>query len=133
MNHLATGDPDSGSPPQALDAAEPTREYLTFRLGDEEYGVDILKVQEILTETQLVHPYIGISLYHHPFAKPLVKAAFGTFVSGCSHELFEYDRRAQPPSSQPSEPQPLNLSELSVRLNRPRNQPKTALTHSPTP
>lgn len=47
MNHLATGDPDSGSPPQALDAAEPTREYLTFRLGDEEYGVDILKVQEI--------------------------------------------------------------------------------------
>jgi len=95
--------------------------------------IPFLKVQEILTETQLVHPYIGISLYHHPFAKPLVKAAFGTFVSGCSHELFEYDRRAQPPSSQPSEPQPLNLSELSVRLNRPRNQPKTALTHSPTP
>lgn len=24
-----------------------TREYLTFRLGDEEYGIDILKVQEI--------------------------------------------------------------------------------------
>ena len=23
------------------------REYLTFRLGDEEYGIDILKVQEI--------------------------------------------------------------------------------------
>ncbi|PWN55014.1 chemotaxis protein CheW [Abyssibacter profundi] len=26
---------------------EPTQEFLTFRLGDEEYGVDILKVQEI--------------------------------------------------------------------------------------
>jgi purine-binding chemotaxis protein CheW len=25
----------------------PTKEYLTFRLGDEEYGIDILKVQEI--------------------------------------------------------------------------------------
>ena len=25
----------------------PAREYLTFRLGDEEYGIDILKVQEI--------------------------------------------------------------------------------------
>jgi purine-binding chemotaxis protein CheW len=27
--------------------AELAREYLTFRLGDEEYGIDILKVQEI--------------------------------------------------------------------------------------
>jgi purine-binding chemotaxis protein CheW len=27
--------------------AERPREYLTFRLGDEEYGIDILKVQEI--------------------------------------------------------------------------------------
>ncbi len=27
--------------------AAPGREYLTFRLGDEEYGVDILRVQEI--------------------------------------------------------------------------------------
>lgn len=26
---------------------EPSQEFLTFRLGDEEYGVDILKVQEI--------------------------------------------------------------------------------------
>jgi len=47
MNHLATGEPDRGSHPQTLDVAETTREYLTFRLGDEEYGVDILKVQEI--------------------------------------------------------------------------------------
>ena len=31
-----TGNKDSG-----------TREYLTFRLGEEEYGIDILKVQEI--------------------------------------------------------------------------------------
>ena len=30
-----TGNKDSG-----------TREYLTFRLGEEEYGIDILKVQE---------------------------------------------------------------------------------------
>ena len=28
-------------------AAEPAAEYLTFRLGEEEYGIDILKVQEI--------------------------------------------------------------------------------------
>jgi len=27
--------------------AERPREYLTFRLGEEEYGIDILKVQEI--------------------------------------------------------------------------------------
>jgi len=27
--------------------AAPAAEYLTFRLGDEEYGIDILKVQEI--------------------------------------------------------------------------------------
>ncbi len=31
---------------QAAGAARP-REYLTFRLGEEEYGIDILKVQEI--------------------------------------------------------------------------------------
>lgn len=38
----------------SLSVVEPTgvqstlaREYLTFRLGDEEYGIDILKVQEI--------------------------------------------------------------------------------------
>ena len=28
-------------------ATDSTREYLTFTLGDEEYGIDILKVQEI--------------------------------------------------------------------------------------
>jgi purine-binding chemotaxis protein CheW len=31
----------------AASAGSPTREYLTFRLGNEEYGIDILKVQEI--------------------------------------------------------------------------------------
>lgn len=31
----------------AESAANGTREYLTFRLGQEEYGIDILKVQEI--------------------------------------------------------------------------------------
>ena len=31
----------------AAGAANGAREYLTFRLGEEEYGIDILKVQEI--------------------------------------------------------------------------------------
>ena len=31
----------------AAGAAPAAREYLTFRLGEEEYGIDILKVQEI--------------------------------------------------------------------------------------
>ena len=30
-----------------LMSSSPAREYLTFRLGQEEYGIDILKVQEI--------------------------------------------------------------------------------------
>ncbi len=33
-------------------AAEPAAEYLTFRLGEEEYGIDILKVQEIRSYEQ---------------------------------------------------------------------------------
>ena len=33
-------------------AAAPAAEYLTFRLGDEEYGIDILKVQEIRSYEQ---------------------------------------------------------------------------------
>lgn len=33
--------------PGAVAEAGPDREFLTFRLGEEEYGVDILKVQEI--------------------------------------------------------------------------------------
>lgn len=32
---------------QAVAAGEGNREYLTFTLGDEEYGIDILNVQEI--------------------------------------------------------------------------------------
>jgi purine-binding chemotaxis protein CheW len=31
----------------AMTGADESREYLTFTLGDEEYGIDILKVQEI--------------------------------------------------------------------------------------
>lgn len=31
----------------AVGSTEGAREYLTFRLGEEEYGIDILKVQEI--------------------------------------------------------------------------------------
>lgn len=45
MNHLST----STTPPQAAAMAAHlgTREYLSFKLGAEEYGIDILKVQEI--------------------------------------------------------------------------------------
>ena len=35
------------TPSRQVRHAPPGREYLTFRLGDEEYGIDILKVQEI--------------------------------------------------------------------------------------
>lgn len=37
----------AASASQSQVQAEPGSEYLTFRLGDEEYGLDILKVQEI--------------------------------------------------------------------------------------
>ena len=44
-------------------AERPRREFLTFRLGDESYGVDILKVQEIrdidaVTRVPHVPPYL---------------------------------------------------------------------------
>lgn len=46
--HPAASDPVAGGVlPTDIDAASEEREFLTFRLGDEEYGVDILKVQEI--------------------------------------------------------------------------------------
>lgn len=35
------------TPDRTRQQAERPREYLTFRLGEEEYGIDILKVQEI--------------------------------------------------------------------------------------
>ncbi len=34
-------------PERTVTTTEVTKEYLTFTLGDEEYGIDILKVQEI--------------------------------------------------------------------------------------
>ncbi len=37
----------TGPETRAVAAAATNREYLTFRLGGEEYGIDILKVQEI--------------------------------------------------------------------------------------
>lgn len=37
----------TGAGAKAAATAAPPREFLTFTLGDEEYGVDILKVQEI--------------------------------------------------------------------------------------
>ena len=59
----ATGDPGAGTPMSA--AAKPAdngsaaaaaalagREFLTFRLGAEEYGIDILRVQEIRSYEQ---------------------------------------------------------------------------------
>ena len=55
---------DTLVPPGATDAAErPRREFLTFRLGPETYGVDILKVQEIrevdrVTRVPHVPPYL---------------------------------------------------------------------------
>ncbi len=39
--------PDSAAVADSRAGATPEGEYLTFRLGDEEYGIDILKVQEI--------------------------------------------------------------------------------------
>lgn len=42
--------PSSAAPDAA--AASPSSEYLTFRLGAEEYGIDILRVQEIRSYEQ---------------------------------------------------------------------------------
>ena len=39
-------------PQGAANAAPASGEYLTFRLGQEEYGIDILKVQEIRSYEQ---------------------------------------------------------------------------------
>ena len=53
---IATAAPSS-SPSRTL-AAERAGEYLTFRLGSEEYGIDILRVQEIRSyeqPTRLAH------------------------------------------------------------------------------
>jgi purine-binding chemotaxis protein CheW len=41
--------------PQAAAVAAKTHEYLAFRLGAEEYGIDILKVQEIRGYDQVTH------------------------------------------------------------------------------
>ena len=38
---------EPSAPPQGTAAAKQANEFLTFTLGDEEYGVEILKVQEI--------------------------------------------------------------------------------------
>ncbi|HWP19227.1 MAG TPA: chemotaxis protein CheW [Burkholderiaceae bacterium] len=45
MEHPVLGTAARHGQPQA--AAKPAQEYLTFRLGREEYGIDILRVQEI--------------------------------------------------------------------------------------
>ncbi|GKS76851.1 chemotaxis protein CheW [Acidovorax sp. SUPP950] len=44
--------PASASPRHATGAATNAAEYLTFRLGQEEYGIDILRVQEIRSYEQ---------------------------------------------------------------------------------
>ncbi|MDF3823297.1 chemotaxis protein CheW, partial [Leptospira sp. 96542] len=43
--------------PQVASTDAPTsiREFLAFKLGDEEYGVDILRVQEIRSYEQPTH------------------------------------------------------------------------------
>ena len=43
---LQTATP-SGATPAAVAAATSLREFLAFKLGAEEYGIDILRVQEI--------------------------------------------------------------------------------------
>ena len=49
MSHAMQASPSThaSSSAAALRADDASDEYLTFALGDEEYGVDILKVQEI--------------------------------------------------------------------------------------
>jgi purine-binding chemotaxis protein CheW len=44
---VAAGPSAAARASQAANAGAMAREFLTFRLGDEEYGIDILKVQEI--------------------------------------------------------------------------------------
>jgi len=46
IENMNTARPAAGSPGQSL-LARDQQEFLTFKLGAEEYGVDILKVQEI--------------------------------------------------------------------------------------
>ncbi len=46
MTHAAMGETRAAAA-DALAAGRSSNEYLTFTLGDEEYGMDILKVQEI--------------------------------------------------------------------------------------
>lgn len=53
----------SSRPAAAATAAAPAGEYLTFRLGAEEYGIDILRVQEIRSyeqPTRLAHSPVFI-------------------------------------------------------------------------
>ena len=55
---IATPAPVTVSSSSRLLAAERAGEYLTFRLGSEEYGIDILRVQEIRSyeqPTRLAH------------------------------------------------------------------------------
>ena len=47
MEHLPAVAPGSAARSDIRGPASGEGEYLTFRLGDEEYGIDILKVQEI--------------------------------------------------------------------------------------
>lgn len=45
--HSEAANPNPSSPPSGTDAASASRQVLTFVLGNETYGVDILRVQEI--------------------------------------------------------------------------------------
>jgi purine-binding chemotaxis protein CheW len=47
QTHAAPSGPSNGARALAGDAATALREFLAFKLGAEEYGIDILRVQEI--------------------------------------------------------------------------------------
>ena len=51
MNLQAVSQPSAGSAPLAA-VATSLREFLAFKLGAEEYGIDILRVQEIRSDDQ---------------------------------------------------------------------------------
>jgi purine-binding chemotaxis protein CheW len=63
MPALASAAASGHAAPRAPEADTDQREYLSFRVGDEEYGIDILRVQEIRSyeaPTRLAGAPIGL-------------------------------------------------------------------------
>ena len=52
---VATSNPTANSAPKSGSPELTIREFLAFKLGDEEYGMDILRVQEIRSFEQPTH------------------------------------------------------------------------------